>query len=90
MPHTNQPKSYDDILSFIINDLQKVNDENIALNAAIDITTDLHMDSMAVMEMIFDLEESFNITIPLNELGDVRTIGQIAKLVENKISAEAA
>ncbi len=90
MPHTDQPKSYDDILAFIINDLQKVNDENIPLTAAIDITTDLHMDSMAVMEMIFDLEESFNITIPLNELGDVRTIGQIAKLVETKIKAEAA
>lgn len=81
-------QEFPQILAFIIRDLQKVNEENIPLTENTDITTDLHMDSMAVMEMIFDLEESFNITIPLNELEDVRTIGQIAMLVERKIKAE--
>jgi acyl carrier protein len=72
------------ILQTIVEELQKVNDENIALTAATDITTDLHVDSLAVMELIFVLEERFDVSIPLNELGDVRTIGQIAQLVESK------
>ncbi|MBX9726384.1 MAG: acyl carrier protein, partial [Rickettsiales bacterium] len=47
-------------------------------------TTDLHVDSLAVMELVFALEERFDVSIPLNELGDIRTIGQIAQLVESK------
>lgn len=70
------------ILQTIFSELQKVNDENIPLTEATDITTDLHVDSLAVMELVFALEERFDVTIPLNDLGDVRTIGQIAQLVE--------
>jgi len=72
------------ILQAIIEELQKVNDENIALTESTDITTDLHVDSLAIMELIFVLEERFDVSIPLNELGDVRTISQIAQLVESK------
>lgn len=72
------------ILQAIFSELQKVNDENIPLTEATDITTDLHVDSLAVMELVFALEERFNVSIPLNELGDIRTIGQIAQLVESK------
>jgi acyl carrier protein len=72
------------ILQMIIDELQKVNDENIPLSEATDITTDLHVDSLAIMELIFVLEEHFDVSIPLNELGDVRTIGQIVQIVESK------
>lgn len=78
------------ILQTIYAELQKANDENIPLTEATDITTDLHVDSLAVMELVFALEERFNISIPLNELGDVRTIGQIAQLVESKRLGSAA
>lgn len=78
------------ILQTIYAELQKANDENIPLTETTDITTDLHVDSLAVMELIFVLEERFNISIPLNELGDVRTIGQIAQLVESKRLGSAA
>ncbi len=72
------------ILQTIMTELQKVNDENIPLSETTDITTDLHVDSLAIMELVFALEERFDVSIPLNDLGDVRTIGQIAQLVERK------
>lgn len=75
---------YKSIVQLIIDELQKVNEENIPLSEATDITTDLHVDSLAVMELIFVLEERFDVSIPLNELGDVRTIGQIAQMVQSK------
>lgn len=79
--HPIEPNS---ILQTIYMELQKANDENIPLTEATDITTDLHVDSLAVMELVFALEERFDVSIPLNELGDIRTIGQIAQLVESK------
>ena len=72
------------ILQTIMTELQKVNEENITLSETTDITTDLHVDSLAIMELVFALEERFDVSIPLNDLGDVRTIGQIAQLVERK------
>lgn len=72
------------VVQVIILELQKINIENIPLSEATDITTDLHIDSLAVMEMIFTLEDRFNVTIPLNDLADVRTIGQIAQMVARK------
>ncbi|MDX2094464.1 MAG: acyl carrier protein [Alphaproteobacteria bacterium] len=78
------------IMQVIIAELQKVNEENLPLNETTDITTDLHVDSLAVMELVFALEEHFDVSIPLNELGDVRTIGQIAQLVETKRLGNAA
>lgn len=77
------------ILGAIVAELQKDNAENLVLNEQTDITTDLHVDSLAVMELIFTLEEGFDISIPLNELGDIRTIGQLAALIEKKIARRA-
>ena len=78
------PIDTNSILQTIYIELQKANDENIPLTEATDITTDLHVDSLAVMGLVFALEERFDVSIPLNELGDIRTIGQIAQLVESK------
>ncbi|MBX9725956.1 MAG: hypothetical protein K2X09_01715, partial [Rickettsiales bacterium] len=50
------------ILQTIYMELQKANDENIPLTEATDITTDLHVDSLAVMELVFALEERFDVS----------------------------
>ncbi len=86
---TQATGSYSQIIGLIIEELEKVNHEKISLSEATDITTDTHADSLAVMELIFTLEETYNVSIPINELSDVRTIGQIARVVESKIAQAA-
>ncbi|HET7410193.1 MAG TPA: acyl carrier protein [Paracoccaceae bacterium] len=44
---------------------------------ATDIVTDAGMDSVAVMDFVLDLEESFDITIPLDRLTDIRTVADV-------------
>lgn len=42
-----------------------------------DIVTDAGMDSVAVMDFVLDLEETFDITIPLDRLTDIRTVADV-------------
>ncbi len=74
-------------VKFIINELEKVNPDKIVLSEQTDMTTDLKIDSLAVMDLMFAIEEHFDVSIPLNDLADIRTIGELALMVE-KTAAE--
>ena len=56
------------------------------LDTQTDLVADLDLDSMKVMDIVADVEDTFDIEVPLNILPDVRTIGdcveQIQKLLE--------
>ncbi len=42
------------------------------------IMNDLDLDSVKVMELLMELEDHFDISIPLNSLPDVNTVGDLA------------
>jgi len=47
---------------------------------------DLDADSLDLVELVMALEEEFDITVPEEELADVRTVGQAYELVTSKLS----
>ena len=47
------------------------------------IVEDLGADSLDVIEMLMTLEEEYGISIPDDQIGQVKTIGQIVQLIEN-------
>ena len=74
--------SKESILQVIYKELENINENNISLTADTDMTTDLNVDSVSVMDLMFALEEEFDVAVPLNDLADIRTIGELANLVE--------
>ena len=48
-----------------------------------EIVKDLGADSLDVMEMLMNLEEEFNITVPEDDAMGIKTVGDIVKLIEN-------
>lgn len=70
-----------EIVATICRELRKIDDAQVELTEDTDITTDLNVDSVAVMDLLMELEERYDVSVPLNELGDVRTVGQLARLV---------
>lgn len=54
-----------------------------------EIIADAGMDSVAVMDFVLDLEEDFDITIPLDRLSGVRTVRDVVREVQG-IVAESA
>lgn len=53
------------------------------------LVADLDVDSLALVEYVMALEDSFGIALPEEDLGDVKSVGQIVDLVLEKISTPA-
>lgn len=81
MTEKNVATSLQDITDFICHDLEKVNPDKIDLNENTDITTDLSVDSLAVMDLMFAIEEHFDVSIALNDLADIRKVSELTALV---------
>jgi len=71
-----------DTVSQIIKLLAPFNTAGIALSADTDISSDLNIDSVTVMDFVMEVEDHFDIEIPLNVLSETRTVADLAKVVE--------
>ena len=49
-----------------------------------EVVKDLGADSLDVVEMLMNLEEEYNITVPEEDAVDIKTVGDIIKLIDNK------
>jgi acyl carrier protein len=73
--------SFEVILKDIFRRLEPHSKSGRALTETTDLNRDLNLDSLAVMEIMFELEDRFNISVPMNLLPEVSTIGDLAQLV---------
>ncbi len=60
---------------------RKVLGRPVELTADTDIARDLQVDSLALMNIVMELEDTFDVSIPLDRLAAVRTAGDLAGLV---------
>lgn len=74
--------SHDIIVAFICNELEAALPDPLSLSAETDMTKDIAVDSIATMDLVFALEEKFDISVPLNALADICKIGELADLIE--------
>lgn len=61
--------------------LTGVNKNNVAITADTDFNADLNVDSVAVMDFVLMVEDRYDISIPINMLSEVRTVGEFAAVV---------
>ncbi|SNR96574.1 MULTISPECIES: acyl carrier protein [unclassified Azospirillum] len=47
------------------------------------ITRDLGLDSLAVMDFVMVLEDKFDVSIPLERIAEVETIGDLARTIQD-------
>lgn len=62
--------------------LEPFNAAHIALTPETDISGDLNIDSVSVMDFVMEVEDHFAMDIPLNVLSETRTIADLVKVVE--------
>lgn len=73
---------YQEYLSFMYSALEQLNKKDLVLSETTDLVADIGLSSLEVMELIEKIEDHFDISIPLNILPDVNTIGELAKKVQ--------
>ena len=55
----------------------------IQLREDTDLIEEVGLDSMKVMDLVMQIEDHFDISVPLNILPDVRSIGDLAQKLQN-------
>ena len=73
-----------EIVAKIIEELKSLNEDfaKVELSGETNMTTDIQVDSLDVMELVFSLEEAYDASIPVNELSNVYTMNELAALVQ--------
>jgi len=73
---------YNDFLARIYEILKPFSKHGRILNEDSELVTELGLTSLQVMELIEQIEDHFDISVPLNILPDIRTIGDLALQLE--------
>ena len=68
--------------------LQPFNSNGTTLSPDTDISADLNIDSVTVMDFVMVVEDHFDIEVPLNLLAETRTIADLAKVVEARLTKD--
>jgi acyl carrier protein len=76
---SHQPLSF--IEEGVIEVLKSVARRPVEPTLASDLIADLGFDSVRVLEVIAELEDRFDISIPLNEVPATRTVAEVVALV---------
>lgn len=69
---------YHEYLNFIYRALGEAGKNPALLSETTDLVADMNLSSLQVMELIANIEDHFDLSIPLNILPDIRTIGDLA------------
>ncbi len=73
---------YDDYLARIYEVLKPFTKQGLLLNEDSELVTELGLTSLQVMELIEQIEDYFDICVPLNILPDIRTVRDLAEQLE--------
>ena len=85
---SSEPKDLDqDILETLLGSLERFPTKSGELTAQTDLSADLSLDSVSMMEILVEIEDHYDISLPLNMMANVNTVqdlvDQIKPLVES-------
>lgn len=78
------PTTADRVLT-VLHRVTRANSE-LSLDSA--LVADLGFDSLQTLELVAELEDEFSIFIPLNELPDIKTVGEIAARISTLLEEQ--
>jgi acyl carrier protein len=73
----------------VIDVLKRVSREPIDPTLNSDLVTDLGFDSLQILELIAELEDRFDVSIPLNDVPATRTVAQVVAQVTALVEGRA-
>jgi acyl carrier protein len=76
----------EEVCAEIITLLEPFNKTGIEIKPETDLAAGLEMDSVAAMNLVMEVEDKFDIDIPINLLSDVTCPKDLAQLVEQQLN----
>lgn len=69
--------------------MERYNADGIEITTSTKLMSDLNIDSVAAMDLIMEIEDRFEIDIPVNMVSDVETTQDLVKIVVARMEAQA-
>ena len=69
--------------------IEPLNEKGAKLTRDTDLIADLEIDSVAVLDMVMDIEDFYDISIPVNTISETKTIGELVDAI-HQIKKEQA
>ena len=69
------------IIARIVELIAPLNKKHVAVGEHTSFADDLELDSLTVMDLVANIEDEWDIVLPLNMLPELETVGQVADAV---------
>ncbi len=67
--------------------LEPLNEKGVKMSRDTDIIADLEIDSVSLLDVVMDIEDNYDISIPVNTISEIKTIGELVDAI-HKIKKE--
>ena len=74
-------ENYNEIMQLLCDRLSSMTNTGVQVTAETNLISQLSIDSIKLLNLIMEIEDEFDISIPINALTDVQTVQQLADLV---------
>lgn len=88
MRETSDMHTYQEILSMVVELIRPMAPPDRKVDANTDLVADLEFDSLKVMTLIEQVEDRFDISVPLNILPDIRTVSDFARHLQQILAKD--
>ncbi|MEM8935860.1 MAG: acyl carrier protein [Pseudomonadota bacterium] len=61
--------------------IEPLNDKGVKLSRETDLIADLEIDSVSVLDVVMDIEDNYDIVIPVNTISEVKSIGDLVDAI---------
>jgi acyl carrier protein len=72
---------YNEVLTRLNKQLEIIAGENNKFDESTDLVEGLGLDSFKVLDLLLEVEDEFDISVPMNVLTDVRTVKDLAERI---------
>jgi len=79
----------DEITAMLLERLARFSTRATGLHPQADLARDLNLDSVNMMELLMELEDHYDVSIPLNTMADVSTIADLADRVRKVVETRS-
>jgi len=88
MPNDTSQEFEQEIVNTLLQHLSRFPTKSAELTPQTDLAADMNIDSVNMMEILMEVEDTYDISFPLNMMANINTVqdlaDQIKQLVENR------
>lgn len=75
------PADYEEVLTRLNRQIENIAEANTEFNEKTELVEGLELDSFKVLDLLLEVEDEFDISVPMNVLTEVRTVEDMAKKI---------